>query len=208
MNFLHLCHWVVSALILSLSCGKDWHNIQVRLGSVVPDYVMVQEGASVIARCGSVTQVWWTYTNHVHRRPKLPVPSRHRRGYKTIILKNLLKEHSGFYYCHGLNENRSFQIHLRVMVSDKVLTGKVLPNWVEVSLGSSVSLTCGSTKPVEWLSVNYYHQNKTTTPNILTLHDLQKNHSGRYLCRGYDRYWGETFHSSATIIVEAYVEYL
>ena len=66
----------------------------------------------------------------------------------------------------------------------------MVPSWVEISAGGSVTLLCGSDGPVERFSVHISHQDKLIKNKTLTLFNLQRKHSGQYFCRGtqYERY--------------------
>ncbi len=196
--------------LLSLGCNRDWRRIEVYLGSIVPSDVIVPERGEVIARCGSLSPVEWSYSPRRLLRDNFrpPVSRRHRRGHKMIKLTKLTVRDSGFYYCHGTTNESSFQNSLMVTVTNEVPDEIVSPSRVEVSRGKSVTLTCGSVKPVEWISVNYYQQKKSIADNSLILHRLQKKDSGLYYCRGLDGFWNRIFHTSATIIVDGYVKHM
>ena len=81
--------------------------------------------------------------------------------------------------------------------------GTLLPSWVEVTAGSQVTLTCGSLNQVEWFSVHLHELEKTFYQDKVILYRLQKEHSGRYFCRGTNSV-NNIFHSSAVIIVNGY----
>ena len=198
---------------------KNWREITLFLEDVVPPRIDVFENASVIFYCGSLSAVSWSLKpiltdNLMPSSRRYPVSTRHLKGIKTITLVNLLSNDSGMYYCKGTGKNKTFVRMFYVKVWGNVRYGKVIPNWVEVTEGNSVTLTCGSVKPVLWTSVHFDVQNKSFQGNSLTLYNLEKDHSGRYMCRGvvqhklkkYD--WSSTnniFHSWAIIIVDGFV---
>lgn len=202
----------------------SWRRIPLHLNIVQPTIAHVFPGASVTFYCGSLTPVNWTFK---HRSPdrifqqsferplvtEQPVSRRHSVGYKNITLTNLFANDSGVYYCYGTDNIQSNKRDFFVLVWERVQYGLVIPSWIEVPVGSTVTLTCGSLMPVEWNYLHFDDQNKTMNTNNLTLYNLQKHHSGRYVCRGLKyltvggRYFGtKIFHNSAKIIVEGYVD--
>ncbi len=195
--------------ILSTAYSKNWSRIPVYVGHIVPRYVVIEEKTPLTLYCGSRSAVNWTFMPDYlpigHRR-RFSLPERHRIGYKNVSLFNLYAVDSGFYYCEGLGHDLNFLIYMQVKVVNYVSFGQVLPTRIEVTGGSSVTLKCGSVKPVEWFGVNYYEQKKTIEGNILTLHQLKKEHSGRYMCRGYNHLIKSIFHCSTIIIVDSNVE--
>ncbi len=88
------------------------------------------------------------------------------------------------YVCRGYRHTSAFSDMFRARIWQEVPNGLVVPSWIEISHESSATLTCGSITPVIWFSVHYSNQSKTVTENTLTLHNLQGEHSGPYVCRG------------------------
>ncbi len=201
--------WIPYLVITSLTSVlcSNWRKIELLLLHISPpNGAIVFQGSTVNVYCGSTSPVNWTFHHNYELANYdigLPISNRHIKGDKNITLVYLKIEDTGDYYCHGLADNHYFISQIYIEVVSVAIIGEVIPNWVEVKEGSSVTLTCGSVKPVEWFSVNIEPQNKTIQGNTITLHNLKKEHSGRYLCRGID---GEiVFHISSVILVDSYV---
>ncbi len=175
---------------------------------MAPPYAVVMfEGNTLTIYCGSSSQVNWTfhhdYDLNYNATRGFPVSSNHIIGYKNITLVNLQKKNSGDYYCHGMVKNDTLLMSIYVLVMDAPLLGDVIPNWIEVSDGESVTLICGSARPIEWYGVHIHTQNKSVRGNRLTLFNLKRQHSGLYLCWGYAE--ESLFHSEAKILVDSLV---
>ncbi len=128
------------------------------------------------------------------------------RAYATLT--NLQLNDSGYYVCEGRIGREFFKTLSLIKVMDETAIG-VVPNFADVKEGSSVTLRCGgSTKLVEWNSVHYINQTKSTNTNTITFHNLQKEHSGRYFCRGITIFGSDlkktVFHNYALILVDSY----
>ncbi len=61
---------------------------------------------------------------------------------------------------------------------------RVVLKWLEIEAGGSITPLCGSDGPVEWFSAHIMHQDKVVGNKTLTPLNLQRNHSGKYICRG------------------------
>ena len=208
-------YWVV-IVIHSLSIIKNTNivyclnrrKLNLFLGKILPDFAIIFENNNLTLYCGSSSPVNWSFVQISGSDLESPVPGGHPVGYKNITLVNLQEEDSGYYYCRGYIDYLPFTERSFVIVVRTSSSGFVVPNWVEVREGTSVSLTCGSLKIAEWYSVNFYKQNTSIVGNTLTLHSLQKEHSGRYFCRGVRstaRTMGKKsmFHDFALILVES-----
>ena len=177
----------------------DWRRIVVPLGSVEPDFAVVKAGSSITLYCGSKMAVAWTFSSDI-----IPIYQEMSTTIQNLTLHNLGKKHSGPYTCFGANFTA--QSVLVVIPQDSPFY-MVMPTWIETTEGSSVTLTCSSVKGIEWFGVHLHNINKSLNGNTLTLHNLQRKHSGNYYCRNvnYDK---ETRHSKSRIIVDSYVELL
>ncbi len=199
--------FVLQIYFIASSTCEDWQTINIYNKMVVPNRIYTIENSSVTIYCGSSSPVYWA---HHFNGPYWPnIEDRHTLGTNQITLNKLLQRDSGFYYCNGVHEGQAFNVSALMIVYDRVPKSKVVPNWVEVLEGSSVTLYCGNS--VEWFSVNFGSQNKTIRNNTLTLYNLRKKHSGQYVCRGVDRFkmsrhpFTSVFHSVALIVVEGVV---
>ncbi len=209
--------FVLQMYLIASSNGKNWGIIDIYNRMVIPNKVYRTENSSVTIYCGSSSPVSWMYLPVIPSNGvQVPDFRRHTTGMKQITLNKLLWTDSGIYYCKGTHEGQAFIVHTVVLVHNGIPKKKVVPNWVEVSEGSSVALTCGSYSPVEWFSLNFRSQNKIIRYNTLTLYNLKKKHSGRYICRGKSnkvrlrgvrirRHYYSVFHSEALVIVEGVV---
>lgn len=188
--------------------GRDWQRIQLHLGLVIPYSANLKEGDSITVYCGSISIAIWSYIPPSEYSGQ-PVSRKHCMGYRNITLSNLLQNDSGVYICQSFYRTNSFSDIFSVQVWQEVPNGLVVPSWIEVSGGSSVTLTCGSSTPVIWFSVYYNSLNKTVIGNTLTLHNLQGKQSGYYVCRGTtlsQHHIRSIFHSSSRLIVNGYLE--
>lgn len=189
----------------SIYC-QNWQKIDLPFGHISPPFaVLALKGTTLKIYCGSSSPVNWTYLNYeMHSIERdVPVSSKHKKGYKSISLFNLQETDTGDYYCHGMINKVSFSLHVYVAVLDRKVTGQIIPSWIELRGGESITLTCGSDKPVEWYGVDINTQNKSVQANNITLYNLSGQHSGRYFCRGYD---GESlFHATAMVLVDSFV---
>lgn len=214
MDYLVLICYILKFSSFFLRCyGRNWRRIYVRLQTVCPERVKMTEGTSVTAYCGSLTQVNWSFsTIDIYRGETetspldlSPISERHVKGYYNLTLVNLSEADTGYFYCHGSYRDIPFvrPIHVEVMKLPKI--GKILPSWIETTAGSSVTLFCGSIKPTLWFSSYLHSQNKTVKHNSLTIHNIGKEHSGPYVCRGVD--WRKNiFHAHTRVIVDGYTE--
>ncbi len=178
--------------VISNSANEMW-QIDVPYSEVVPDIIKVLENSSVTIYCGSTSPVHWMYAGKnldlISRyEPLLP---KHLQSPKQLTLHNLSRSDIGFYSCLGTNGDTIFSTLFYVIVFNSSIPKTIMvPSWVEISAGGSVTLLCGSDGPVEWFSVHISHQDKLIQNNTLTLFNLQRKHSGQYFCRGtqYERY--------------------
>ena len=121
---------------------------------------------------------------------------------KSMIVFNLEKKNSGRYFCYGTNFTAKSVL---VVIPLEVHLYKVTPTWVDITEGSSVTLACNSIEGIEWFGVHLHKQSKSLNGNTLTLHNLQRKHSGHYFCRNVN-YFGTITHTYASIIVDGYTE--
>ncbi len=199
---------LISFLPSFVALQRDWQRIQVYLGIITPyGGANLMVGDSITVYCGSLSAASWSYYLPTEYSIQ-PVSGRHYVGYRSIKLINLLNNDTGIYVCQGNYRRSYFSIKFSVKVWQNVPNGLVVPSWVEVSGGSSVTLTCGSITPVMWFSAHYNNQKKTVIGNTLTLHNLQGKHSGYYSCRGTLNQDGRMtiFHSSSRVIVDGYLD--
>lgn len=181
--------------ISPFASSKDWRKVSVYLGHMKPPYASVFENTPVTIYCGSTSKVTWEYRpqigSSINRTAffiidRIAVPKRHLQENKKITLVKLTRDDSGLYSCKGKTGMLmgTFIREMELKVYKEVPNALVLPTRIEVSAGSTVTLRCGSLKPVEWFSVHFRVQNKSMIGNTLTLYNLNKKHSGRYVCRG------------------------
>ncbi len=168
--------------------GKNWDSILVFPTFVKPDRLKVLEESSVTVYCGSSSAVYWSFVSIQDGFYALghltSLSAQHLQRNRSLTLNNLLLRDSGMYYCNGTYSNRKFVAPLPVWVKESPEYGSVYPNWVEAPVNGSVILTCGSLEPVMWFSVHWRYLQKHVGNNSVTLYNLQKEHSGRYVCRG------------------------
>ncbi len=196
--------------IQSYVYGRNWRRMELLLGQVHPMDVLVLPGANVTVYCGSSFPVYWGFLYKNNSGINVPFPindKQHLIGDRNITLTNLQLNDSGYYTCEGRIGRELFRRSSFIEVMDETAFG-VVPTWAEVKEGSSITLRCGSTKPVEWISVHFINQTKSINNNTITLHNLQKEHSGRYYCRGTETdsdLKKKVFHNYAVIQVDSYV---
>ncbi len=210
-------------------CGKDWRQIIVNDLEVVPDIVRTFEGTPVIAYCGSFSLTSWSYQRFGYNEIifltnepfSLRTPFIYQILNRSIILNHLRATDSGLFNCHGTYDSGDFGIvtfsrSIRVFVeqnNEEAPDYVVIPNFVEVSEGDSVTLRCKSDKPVEWFSSRLKYMDTIVQNDSITLKNLRKVDSGPYLCRGIalDSITGvllftrKPFHGQARIVVDGYV---
>jgi len=158
---------------------------------------MVAEKSSVTIYVGSASNVSWRFPAHAvgfYRHVKHP--------YK-LVLKDLLERDSGIYSCFGkFSDGHIFQLVAFLDVYKNLASGNVLPYpQVVASEGDSVTLTCGSVKPVKWVGLHQYIKGS----NELHLTHLKREDSGPFVCIGVTES-NEIFHATTKVIVDAYVE--
>ena len=187
--------------------GNDWRRIFVPKQNVVPSHVDIFEKTPITVYCGSSTPADWTYYL-VHNNYE-PIAERHKKGYNKVTLVDILLNDTGFYQCHGSFKRHYFEDTLFVHVVQNNwfdFDNLVVPSWLEVPENSDVKLSCGSLRPVDWFSNQFANLNKIYQGNTLILHNLKREHSGLYYCRGIN-YMKRVFLAKATIIVDGYVDW-
>ncbi len=202
---------IVLTYFLFKVSGNDWQYIDVQPESLQPTGIVhLFEGASLTIYCGSASPAYWSFDSY-----RWPVVNRHSIEYRSIKLNNLEIKDSGTYYCYGTNADTRFveDVQIAVFLNRSYgLSGKVIPSWVEIPENGSVTLFCDSAGPLEWKSLHFHGMQKKIEGKTLTLYNLQKHHSGRYICRGIIYYSNNKrrsiFHNSATIIVDGIVRYI
>ncbi len=189
---------------------QNWRKIVVEQAQVIPKIVTTLIGNSVRTHCGSLSPVEWTVGEHF-----LPLPNQHTANNNSLTLNNVGQSESGLYFCKGTYKNflqqiKKFKNYFFLGVFEVAEIGSVCPNFLEVSEGSNATLTCGSLKQTEWFSKDIYSQLKTIIGNTLILHNLTKELSGQYICRGMEKESPDEpmiiFHDKAVVIVDGYVE--
>ncbi len=194
---------------------RNWQHIDVYMHSLIPKFLLVEEDSSANIYCGSYSPAMnWTYSNISLGWDHQPVLSKHRKGWKQLRLNDLKEGDSGLYTCRGRDNGQFFELLSLVTVIRKHVGvlhylhyhGNISPNWIEVSKNSTVTLTCYSSKPVEWYGVHLNSQNKYISEYTLTLFNLKGQHSGQYICRGLDAdIRTQIFHATSRIIVDGIV---
>ncbi len=197
--------------------NRDWLQVIIDPTDVIPEDFDILEGTPVKSYCGSLSPVVWTYSRNenvgegdidISSRDD-PLPSGFRLGNNTVILTNLSELDSGSFNCIGTyhdHEKRTkrFRNWFSVKVWSEIQVGLVLPSIIEVSESENVTLTCGSTKQVEWFGLTLPDQQKSVTNNTLTLWNLSKEFSGPYICRG-TLISRKIFHSRSIVLVDLQV---
>ncbi len=223
--FFLLVYVLLSSVRLTSVSAIDWQRIEVFPKTVLPSQPMVFEGAFLTLHCGSSSPTQWFYTpsyylyyTHPNLFPKLSITAQHFQGNTYLKLPNLNHNDSGIYHCIGTYDNDNFRTFTHVQIIERVPYRRVIPEWVEVTSGANVTLRCGSITKVEWFSVYMDKQDKLFGYDTftITLLNLQKGHSGIYVCRGVspakispgvysrDRRKYGVFHWHARIIVDGY----
>ncbi len=208
--------------------GKKWHEIDVYKSEVVPNFVRIFERTPVIAYCGSSVPVNWTYQNlgstaKINLTPVphgVNIPFLYQLSGTKISLYSLTKDDSGIFHCHGRYGNEameSFQFTGSMLMfvldkTDQLPYHTIVPNYVEVFEGDTVTLRCRSDLPVEWFYRRDLIKNSITGSNSFTLINLEKEHSGVYICLGVynnviDIDEPVPFHSRARIVVDSSILY-
>ena len=219
----------LASLLILIVCGKDWRQIIVYDLEVVPNMVRTFEGTPVIAYCGSFSLTSWSYQRFGYNEMifltnepfSLRTPFIYHILNRSIILNNLRATDSGLFYCQGTYNASdfgtvTFSSSITVLVeayNEEASDYAVVPNYIEVSEGDSVTLRCKSDKPVEWFSSRLKYMNTIVQNDSITLKNLRKVDSGPYLCRGIalDFITGgflrtrKPFHRRARIVVDGYV---
>lgn len=212
MLFVHRIHIliIVSTPVLIIST-KDWREIVVQVGEVVPSHVNTFKKTVVKLYCGSVLPVTWFYRKYDSDEYIYLSRTRNTTNFQfqimnnSITINNLRQSDSGLVYCDGTHialANHTFVNYATVNVLGFVPRTRVIPNIVEVSVGDNVQLTCGTDKEAKWFGLHLNNQEKSIFNNIIILRNLKKEHSGPYVCRGIHNY--RIFHSRAIIVVEGY----
>ncbi len=184
--------------LLIISClvsvwASNWWQIDVHYNmEVVPNNVHIFENSSVTFYCGSETPEYWMYSGENLDTPghDIPIRQNHVLVRRQLTLQNVRLNDSGLYVCQGNYGNTTFfTTHFSIKVYNTTIPKTlVVPNWVEIEAGGSITLLCGSDGPVEWFSPHIMHQDKVVGDKTLTLLNLQRNHSGKYICRGVQFY--------------------
>lgn len=207
MNLL-LIFYVIKFSSLFLSCtGRNWRRIYVPMKYVYPKQVELIEGTSMTAYCGSDIQVKWTFSaTNTFNQPlqEIQVHEKHVKGYNNITLVNMLEADQGYFFCHGSFGTKPFVSSIKVEVMKIPKLGGVLPSWIETTAGSMVTLHCGSVGPVKWYSEHLNSQTTSLVQNSIVIHDIKKEHSGPYLCKGSHK--DKSFDAYSWIIVDGYTE--
>ncbi len=171
--------------------ASNWWQIDVLYKEVVPNNVYIFENSSVTFYCGSETPEYWMYSGENLDTPGHDIPMRqnHVVGRRQLTLHNVRLNDSGLYVCQGYYWCTVFTTHFSIKVYNTTIPKTlVVPNWVEIEAGGSITLLCGSDGPVEWFSPHIMYQDKVVGDKTLTLLNLQRNHSGKYICRGVQFY--------------------
>ena len=209
MSLQYLVSAVSSFIIAtSLRIPRDFSEIEIRHGELIPaPGADVLEGSTVKGTCGSLQPVTWTYTInfneefgynfeivdgiYVYLGNNDPLPGTNIQHNNTIILTNLRVSDSGYYHCFGTYRTYFgmidyFQMSFNVHVHTAAPFGYVLPSVTHVSEGDNISFVCGSSRGVEWF-FRPIGQEVHLANNTLLLHNVRKNSSGLYFCRGFHR---------------------
>ncbi len=141
--------------------------------------------------------------------------SKHILGFKQLTLVDLDFNDYGQYLCSWTRGGVRFEAYAIVWIFSPSYFavfgyfsefGRVSPSWIEVSQNSSVTLTCYSTIRVYWHGFHFQSLKKKFQNNTVTLYNLQKEHSGEYICRGGHNFSIDghfiMFHARARIIVD------
>ncbi len=215
MQAKYLVLFIALFYLVKSSDTRNWQQIKVYLGEVIPDYVFLENNSTITLYCGCNTSlVYWTF-----RRSTVPLDSsghpvsnRHVKNSKQLTLINLTTEDAGLYSCSWTSGDRDFEslasvVRISRHYDDVFSLGMIAPSWLEVSQNSTVILNCHSVMPTEWFSVYFQHNCKIIKQvNSLTLLNLQGEHSGEYICRGsfYNReHHHVIFHAISRIIVDS-----
>lgn len=83
--------------------------------------------------------------------------------------------------------------------------GEVIPGRIDTSGGSSVTITCGSIRSVEWFSTDLQDKDKVVVGNELIISNTRKDHSGPYICRGY-KGANKMFHRRSLLVVDGVLD--
>ncbi len=169
----------------------------VPLGSIEPDFAIVKVGNSITLHCGSRMAVTWTFSSD-----NIPIYQENSSTFQDLTLYNIKEQDSGRYICEG---TYFMAKSLLVVLPLDSLYYMVIPTWIETTEGGSVTLACRSMKGTEWFGVHLHNLNKSLNGNTLTLHNLQRKHSGNYYCRNVN-FDSQIKHTKARIIVDSYVE--
>ncbi len=228
MSLQYLVSAVSSFIIAtSLRIPRDFSEIEIRHGELIPaPGADVLEGSTVKGTCGSLQPVTWTYTInfneefgydfeivdgiYVYLGNNDPLPGTNIQHNNTIILTNLRVSDSGYYHCFGTYRTSSgidyFQVSFNVHVHTAAPFGSVLPSVTHVSEGDNVTFVCGSSRGVEWF-FRPIGQEVHLANNTLSLHNVRKDTSGLYFCRGFLRNRG-IFQIHAMLLVDTPVVFM
>ncbi len=188
----------------------NYGHIDVHYKEVVPHSLYTLENSTVTFYCGSSSPVRWTFLDHRSEDVRQLLLEKHQQGPKQITFNNAGVSDSGLYYCNGTYGSENFSIQFNLNVYKSTQKAMLVPNWVEVVAGGSITLSCGSDAPVEWFSRYMLYQDKVAQNNALTLFNLYRKHSGKYVCRGILKLITLTmvFHRTAIVYVNSTVRIL
>ncbi len=206
--FLNLVDIIFLINSVVIAVATNWRSIRVKYGEIVPVELKVFQYGTAKIHCGSHSPVLvWSFTrrNDSDSIKEVINNRRHNLGLYSVTLNNLQLEDSGMYSCYGrLTSRRLFTAEMSIKVVDNISDGEVIPNRIEISKGTTVTLTCGSIKDVLWISQNALIKAKKIHGNRLVLKNVKRKHSGRYICRGVDAN-NDIFHSTAIVIIDGFL---
>ncbi len=137
---------LLSCLVTSFTPGGaiNYEYIDVHYKEVVPHSIEALENSTVTFYCGSSSPVRWTFIDDWSDDVSQLLLKKHLQGPKQITFKNIGINDTTIYYCNGTYGSETFSVQFILTVYKSAPIATVVPDWVEVVAGGSITLSCGA----------------------------------------------------------------